>query len=252
MIRGSDAAGRSRRLQRALGSSRQGSGPQGRSDLQRRDRQRHRHRRRCSRSPKRSRISSRRRSARCCSSAVTLEEAGLLGSRYYVDASGVSARQDRRRHQHGCAADPRADEGHRGHRLGPVASSTTTSRTRPPRRTARSCRTRRRRKASSSAPISSTSRGSACRCCMRDRDSTSSTAAKKPDASAYADYTANRYHKPADEYDPNWDFRGVIEDLRGVLRGRQASSPTRRRSRNGSPTPISIGRLPRARSRRRK
>jgi Zn-dependent M28 family amino/carboxypeptidase len=30
---------------------------------------------------------------------------------------------------------------------------------------------------------------------------------------AYADYTANRYHKPADEYDPNWDFRGVIQDL---------------------------------------
>ncbi|HVZ23248.1 MAG TPA: M28 family metallopeptidase, partial [Vicinamibacterales bacterium] len=30
---------------------------------------------------------------------------------------------------------------------------------------------------------------------------------------AYADYTANRYHKPGDEYDPNWDFRGVIEDL---------------------------------------
>jgi Zn-dependent M28 family amino/carboxypeptidase len=31
---------------------------------------------------------------------------------------------------------------------------------------------------------------------------------------AYADYTANRYHKPADEYDPNWDFRGVVEDLK--------------------------------------
>ena len=30
---------------------------------------------------------------------------------------------------------------------------------------------------------------------------------------AYADYTANRYHKPADEYDPNWDLRGVIQDL---------------------------------------
>ncbi len=29
----------------------------------------------------------------------------------------------------------------------------------------------------------------------------------------YADYTANRYHKPADEYDPEWDLRGVIEDV---------------------------------------
>ena len=33
---------------------------------------------------------------------------------------------------------------------------------------------------------------------------------------AYADYTANRYHKPADEYDPGWDFRGVIQDLEAL------------------------------------
>ncbi|MGA9827459.1 MAG: M28 family metallopeptidase [Rhodanobacteraceae bacterium] len=31
---------------------------------------------------------------------------------------------------------------------------------------------------------------------------------------AYADYTANHYHKTSDNYDPNWDFRGVIEDIR--------------------------------------
>jgi Zn-dependent M28 family amino/carboxypeptidase len=30
----------------------------------------------------------------------------------------------------------------------------------------------------------------------------------------YADYTANRYHKPADEYDPTWDLRGVIDDVK--------------------------------------
>lgn len=29
-----------------------------------------------------------------------------------------------------------------------------------------------------------------------------------------ADYTANRYHKPSDEYDPNWDLSGAVEDLR--------------------------------------
>ncbi|HEX7822399.1 MAG TPA: M28 family metallopeptidase [Sphingobium sp.] len=27
------------------------------------------------------------------------------------------------------------------------------------------------------------------------------------------DYTANRYHKPADEYDPAWDWSGAVEDL---------------------------------------
>jgi Zn-dependent M28 family amino/carboxypeptidase len=30
---------------------------------------------------------------------------------------------------------------------------------------------------------------------------------------AYDDFTANRYHKPADNYDPNWDLSGVIEDV---------------------------------------
>jgi Zn-dependent M28 family amino/carboxypeptidase len=30
---------------------------------------------------------------------------------------------------------------------------------------------------------------------------------------AAEDYTANRYHKPADNYDPNWDYRGVVQDL---------------------------------------
>ena len=29
-----------------------------------------------------------------------------------------------------------------------------------------------------------------------------------------ADYTANRYHKPADEYDPSWDLSGAVDDLR--------------------------------------
>jgi Zn-dependent M28 family amino/carboxypeptidase len=27
------------------------------------------------------------------------------------------------------------------------------------------------------------------------------------------DYTANRYHKPADEYDPAWDWSGALQDL---------------------------------------
>ncbi len=30
---------------------------------------------------------------------------------------------------------------------------------------------------------------------------------------AAVDYTANRYHKPSDNYDPDWDYRGVIADL---------------------------------------
>lgn len=30
---------------------------------------------------------------------------------------------------------------------------------------------------------------------------------------AWADYIAHRYHKTSDDYDPNWDFRGVIADV---------------------------------------
>ena len=26
-------------------------------------------------------------------------------------------------------------------------------------------------------------------------------------------YTDNHYHKPSDEYDPNWDLSGMVEDL---------------------------------------
>ena len=33
---------------------------------------------------------------------------------------------------------------------------------------------------------------------------------------AWADYIAHRYHKTGDNYDPNWDFRGVIEDVEAL------------------------------------
>jgi len=31
---------------------------------------------------------------------------------------------------------------------------------------------------------------------------------------AAEDYTKNRYHGPKDEYDPNWDWTGVLADLK--------------------------------------
>ncbi|KFN49841.1 M28 family metallopeptidase [Arenimonas composti] len=31
-----------------------------------------------------------------------------------------------------------------------------------------------------------------------------------------ADYTANRYHAAGDEFDPNWDLRGVVQDLQAL------------------------------------
>jgi Zn-dependent M28 family amino/carboxypeptidase len=33
---------------------------------------------------------------------------------------------------------------------------------------------------------------------------------------AEADYNQHRYHKPADEYDPGWDLRGVVEDVQAL------------------------------------
>src|SRR5690606_34342529 len=32
------------------------------------------------------------------------------------------------------------------------------------------------------------------------------------------DYTKNRYHSPADEFDPAWDLAGVVEDLNALVR----------------------------------
>ena len=32
------------------------------------------------------------------------------------------------------------------------------------------------------------------------------------------DYTANRYHKPSDEYDPSWDLSGAVDDLQLFFR----------------------------------
>jgi hypothetical protein len=28
-----------------------------------------------------------------------------------------------------------------------------------------------------------------------------------------ADYVSNRYHKPSDEFDPDWDLSGAVQDL---------------------------------------
>ena len=44
---------------------------------------------------------------------------------------------------------------------------------------------------------------------------------------AAEDYTRNRYHKPSDEYAPNWDVSGTIEDLQAFYAiGRRLSSET--------------------------
>lgn len=44
---------------------------------------------------------------------------------------------------------------------------------------------------------------------------------------AAADYTTNRYHKPADNYDPNWDYRGVVQDLEALYAvGRKLADET--------------------------
>ncbi len=39
------------------------------------------------------------------------------------------------------------------------------------------------------------------------------TGGKAAGAKATEDYVANRYHKPADNYDPNWNWGGAVQDL---------------------------------------
>jgi len=39
---------------------------------------------------------------------------------------------------------------------------------------------------------------------------------KSAGRAAYDDFTAHRYHKPGDNYDPDWDLSGVIEDVQAL------------------------------------
>ncbi len=32
------------------------------------------------------------------------------------------------------------------------------------------------------------------------------------------DYTANRYHRPADQYDSSWNFEGGLQDMETIFR----------------------------------
>jgi Zn-dependent M28 family amino/carboxypeptidase len=44
---------------------------------------------------------------------------------------------------------------------------------------------------------------------------------------AYDDYIANRYHQPSDTFDPHWDLRGLVQDLRLLyMVGNQLSGET--------------------------
>jgi Zn-dependent M28 family amino/carboxypeptidase len=44
---------------------------------------------------------------------------------------------------------------------------------------------------------------------------------------AAQDYRANRYHQPADEYDPNWDWTGAVTDVGIIYRVGRALATTR-------------------------
>lgn len=48
-----------------------------------------------------------------------------------------------------------------------------------------------------------------------------------PRLAAAADYRANRYHQAADEWEPNWDYRGMIQDLEVVFAAGQALANSR-------------------------
>jgi len=48
-----------------------------------------------------------------------------------------------------------------------------------------------------------------------------------PRVAAAAEYRANRYHQAADEWEPNWDYRGMIQDLEVVLQAGQALANSR-------------------------
>ncbi|MFC5371489.1 M28 family metallopeptidase [Brevundimonas faecalis] len=48
-----------------------------------------------------------------------------------------------------------------------------------------------------------------------------------PRQAAAAEYGANRYHQAADEWEPNWDYRGMIQDLEVVFKAGEALANSR-------------------------
>jgi hypothetical protein len=71
--------------------------------------------------------------------------------------------------------------------------------------------------AGSTAPTSSASPASACRRSGSSRGPTSSAARRGWGEARYAEWIAERYHRPGDEVQEDWNYEGLVEDARLAL-----------------------------------
>ena len=150
--------------------------------------------------------------------AVAAEEQGLLGSAYYAANPGLPDSQHGGEHQHGRPERRRPDERHHGRRHGSVRAGRLPGGGR--RRGRAHPAARPRAGEGVLLPLRSLQ--------LREgRASPRSTRIPGIDHVEHgiewtlarrADYTSNRYHKPADEFDPSWDLTGSLDDLELLFR----------------------------------
>ena len=175
----------------------------------------------CSRSPGRSPGSSPPPKRSILFLAVTAEEKGLLGAKYYADAPALSAREDAGRHQHG-----------RDQPLGPdrrdivsigLGQSTLDDLLVEVAEGAGPDRRARRRAREGAITTAPTTSSSPSRASPRSTPRGASTTSASPPTTARRSATStpqNDYHKVSDEVKPDWDLSGAVEDMQAPARGR--------------------------------
>ena len=158
--------------------------------------------------------------------SFTAEESGLLGSEFYaanpvyplaktvggfnIDAMNVYGRT----------------AGYRHHRLRPVRLRRADRPRWPGAGTRRSSRTPTRPRAAISAPTTSRWPSAACRWPMATAPAISATSRSPSARRPGPRYGRSRYHQADDEWSPDWDLTGQVEDLQVLYDSRSATWPT--------------------------
>ena len=165
----------------------------------------------CWRSPKPSRGQERQAGALVLFLPVTLEESGLLGSKYYVAHPVIPLDKTGGGDQPRRDVGGRPDPGHDRDRPGQLGAGRPAA---PDRRRSSSARWWKRttpRRATSSAPTTSTSPSPACRRCTPRAASTTSKAARPPVQAQTTPQPLPQAHRRVRR--ATWNLRGVVQDL---------------------------------------
>ena len=161
--------------------------------------------------------------------AVTAEELGLLGSAYYAEQSGLPARADRRRHQHG-RLDARRRRPRRGRRSAPASPSSTPICAAPPPADGLALTARAvagGRLLLPLRPFQPRQAGRADALCRSRRGSGQRRPRRRP-ARRRRTIAPTAITSPRTNMIPNWDWTGALQELRIFYRDRPRAGGERR------------------------